>query len=146
MKTEILSKPIVAQHEYGPFGELIRATGTMAAANPFWFSTRYRDCESALLYYGLRYYNPSTGRWLSRDPIGEKGGKNLYAFLGNAPCGEVDAYGNNATDLYRKLAGEQIPKAYGLNAGGAIVAKLPWLPGTVAVATLGHISFLTHAK
>lgn len=29
------------------------------------------------------FYNPSTGRWLSRDPIGEKGGKNLYGFVQN---------------------------------------------------------------
>jgi hypothetical protein len=33
--------------------------------------------------YGYRYYDPLTGRWPSRDPIGEKGGVNLYGFLGN---------------------------------------------------------------
>ncbi len=33
--------------------------------------------------YGYRYYDPVTGRWLSRDPIGERGGLNLYGFVGN---------------------------------------------------------------
>jgi len=34
-------------------------------------------------YYGYRYYDPVTGRWPSRDPIGERGGVNLYGFVGN---------------------------------------------------------------
>ena len=44
----------------------------MAKANPFRFSTKYQDDETDLLYYGYRYYNASTGRWASRDPMGEK--------------------------------------------------------------------------
>jgi RHS repeat-associated protein len=68
-----------AQYEYGPFGELIRATGPMASVNPFRFSTKFQDDETGFLYYGYRYYNPSTGRWLSRDPVGEVGGFHLYS-------------------------------------------------------------------
>jgi RHS repeat-associated protein len=59
----------------GPFGEVIRATGPMAKGNPFRFSTKYQDDETDLLYYGYRYYNASTGRWLSRDPFEESGFK-----------------------------------------------------------------------
>jgi RHS repeat-associated protein len=76
---------IAARYEYGPFGELLRATGPMAKANPFLFSTKYYDWEAGLYYYGYRYYSASTGRWLSRDPIMEKGGHNIYAFVGNDP-------------------------------------------------------------
>ena len=39
------------------------------------------------------FYNPSAGRWLNRDPIGEKGGPNLYGFVRNAPVGFVDTDG-----------------------------------------------------
>ena len=67
----------------GPFGEVIRATGPMAAVNPFRFSTKYQDDETDLVYYGLRLLNTQTGRWLSKDPIGERGGKNLYGFVQN---------------------------------------------------------------
>ena len=58
-----------AVYEYGPFGELIRATGPMAKADPPRFSTKYQDDETDLVYYGYRYYNASTGRWVSRDPL-----------------------------------------------------------------------------
>lgn len=43
--------------------------------------------------YGYRYYAPDTGRWASRDPIGERGGINLYGFVGNDPVGRIDKYG-----------------------------------------------------
>jgi len=59
----------LASYEYGPFGEVLRATGPMAKVNPIRFSTKYQDDESDLLYYGYRYYKASTGTWLSRDPI-----------------------------------------------------------------------------
>ncbi len=68
----------------GPFGEVLRATGPMAKANPFRFSTKYQDDETDLLYYGYRYYSASTGRWNSRDLMAELGGENLYAFVRNA--------------------------------------------------------------
>jgi RHS repeat-associated protein len=77
----------------GPFGEVIRATGPMAKANPFRFSTKYQDEETDLLYYGYRYYSTSTGGWLSRDPLDENGGENLNAFVGNDPLGQIDYLG-----------------------------------------------------
>jgi RHS repeat-associated protein len=82
-----------AQYEYGPFGEGIRATGPMAKANPFRFSTKYQDDETDLLYYGYRYYNTSTGRWISRDPLGEDESANLSAFVSNNPVGAFDPDG-----------------------------------------------------
>ena len=80
-------------YEYGPFGEPIRITGTLGKANPFRWSTKFTDDETDLVYYGHRYYNPSTGRWLSRDPIGEQGGPNLYAFVRNNPISLIDLLG-----------------------------------------------------
>jgi RHS repeat-associated protein len=59
-----------AHYEYGPFGEVVRASGTIAKSNPVRFSTKCQDEESDLLYYGYRFYNGSTGRWLSRDTVG----------------------------------------------------------------------------
>jgi hypothetical protein len=42
---------------------------------------------------GLCFYNPSTGRWLSRDPMGEAGAVNLYSTLQNHPLESVDRLG-----------------------------------------------------
>ncbi len=84
---------VSATYEYGPFGEVIRMTGPMAKANPFRFSTKYQDDETGLLYYGHRYYDPSTGRWLSRDPIEEEVSPNLYVFVRNRPQLRIDLFG-----------------------------------------------------
>ena len=70
-------------YAYGPFGELIRATGSKKDEFNFRFSTKYQDAETGLLYYGFRYYDADQGRWLNRDPIGERGGLNLYGFVDN---------------------------------------------------------------
>jgi RHS repeat-associated protein len=78
--------------EYGPFGETLTVDGE-AKDNPFRFSTKYMDAESGLYYYGFRYYNASTGRWLSRDPTEEGDGPNVYAFVGNCASQHVDALG-----------------------------------------------------
>ena len=48
---------------------------------------------SGLNYYGYRYYDPVTGRWPSRDPIGEKGGENLYGFVENDGVNRWDVLG-----------------------------------------------------
>ncbi len=85
---------VTARYEYGPFGDLLRISGEpIGLENPFRFSTKYHDDQTDLLYYGYRYYNPSTGRWLSRDPIDEIGGLNTYAFVSNIPIGAVDFLG-----------------------------------------------------
>jgi hypothetical protein len=39
------------------------------------------------------FYNPQQGRWLSRDPIGERGGPSLYGFVGNTPLNYIDKFG-----------------------------------------------------
>ncbi|NCC60832.1 MAG: RHS repeat-associated core domain-containing protein [Verrucomicrobiae bacterium] len=77
----------------GPFGEVFCSVGDMAKVNPFQFSTKYTDSETDLVYYGYRYYSPALGRWLSRDPIEERGGLNLYAFVNNDPVNRWDKLG-----------------------------------------------------
>ncbi|MCX6885496.1 MAG: RHS repeat-associated core domain-containing protein, partial [Verrucomicrobia bacterium] len=81
-----------ARYEYGPFGEVVRATGPMARVNPFRWSTQYQDDETDLVMYLRRPYSPSTGRWLSRDPA-EWASLNCYGFVGNDPIGGIDYLG-----------------------------------------------------
>ena len=93
-----------ARYEYSPFGELIRASGPMAKANPFRFSTKFRDDESGLVYYGYRYYSPTIGRWLGRDSSQEKGGMNLFCFANNNAVRYQDPLGNDLFDTAEQLA------------------------------------------
>ncbi|MCX8154905.1 MAG: hypothetical protein N3J91_00400 [Verrucomicrobiae bacterium] len=91
---------LVAQYEYGPFGELLRASGPLSQTfNPL-FSTKYLDWETGLYYYGYRYYSPTSGRWLSRDLIAEWGGNNLYGFVYNSSANRIDRLGLQAAGGY----------------------------------------------
>jgi RHS repeat-associated protein len=51
------------------------------------------DRETGLVLCGQRYYDPSAGRWISRDPIGYDGGVNIYAYCRNRPTGQIDPHG-----------------------------------------------------
>jgi RHS repeat-associated protein len=83
-----------ARYDYGPFGEPVRVTGPFAASNSLRWSTKFTDDECGIVYYGLRSYNPSTGRWISRDPALERGGNNLYAFNFNNAITRIDGLGD----------------------------------------------------
>ena len=52
--------------------------------------------------YGYRYYDPQTGRWPSRDPIGEKGGVNLYEMVQNDLLNQVDKLGLSGIEAVPK--------------------------------------------
>ena len=54
------------------------------------------DTAFPLLHVGARYYDPSSGRFLQRDPIGVMGGGNVYAYVGNAPTRRIDPKGRQA--------------------------------------------------
>ena len=45
------------------------------------------------MYFRARWYNPETGRWLSKDPIRISGGLNQYVFCANNPVNFVDPSG-----------------------------------------------------
>jgi RHS repeat-associated protein len=80
-----------SRREYDAFGNTLVSEG--AAPSTFGFSTKMQDTETGLYYYGYRFYDPVTGRWPSRDPIGEEGGVNIYETVRNNLIGLVDAYG-----------------------------------------------------
>jgi RHS repeat-associated protein len=83
----------VSHYEYDPFGTLTRRTGSTSTRLQYRFSTKPRDFNTGLYYYGYRWYDPVTGRWPSRDPIEESGGVNLYGFVGNDGVGHFDLLG-----------------------------------------------------
>jgi RHS repeat-associated protein len=90
----LTTNTLTARYEYSAFGETLEMEGgATAEENPFRFSTKYTDGETALVYYGYRYYSPELGRWPSRDPIGERGGHNVVAFVQNQSLGKLDFLG-----------------------------------------------------
>ena len=84
---------VVASYTYGPFGEPISATGSMADWFQFRFMTKRFDKALRLYDFGDRWYSTALRRWISRDPLGEDGGVNLYAFCDNDPVNKFDPNG-----------------------------------------------------
>lgn len=67
------SGTVAGELEYGPFGESLKRT-CVAGQIPYGFSTKPLDSELNSYHYVFRDYDVATGRWKSRDPIGERGG------------------------------------------------------------------------
>lgn len=80
--------------DYDPFGNVVLRDGVSGFEAPAWgFSTKYQDKETGVIYYGFRFYDPVSGRWISRDPIEEAGGTNIYTILDNDPINKSDYLG-----------------------------------------------------
>lgn len=76
---------------YDSFGRLIASTGT--AINPFQFTGRENDSETALYYYRARYFDSNVGRFLNEDPKRFFSGPNSYTYVKNSSPNLVDAFG-----------------------------------------------------
>ncbi|MDZ4788041.1 MAG: RHS repeat-associated core domain-containing protein, partial [Blastochloris sp.] len=120
----------VAHYEYDPFGNKTASSGSYSS-QPYQWSSKEFHAPSGMVYYLYRFYNPVLGRWVNRDPIGERGGINLLAFVGNDPVSYIDPVGlinllvtgsvhtqiNDGTDAlahFRSGAGGTVPAGAGL--------------------------------
>jgi RHS repeat-associated protein len=56
-------------------------------------SDSYYDAETGLSYNYFRDYDPSVGRFVESDPIGQHGGLNTYSYVLNSPVDYVDSLG-----------------------------------------------------
>jgi RHS repeat-associated protein len=100
------------EYLYKAFGERVLATGSVR--NSFQFQGQvgpYFDANNRT-WMRARIYNPITGRWDSKDPIGFWGGLNLYGFVGNSPAHMSDPYG------FRPLTSADIRRLHSLPHSG----------------------------
>jgi RHS repeat-associated protein len=90
------SQTTTATRQYDAFGMLVASTGT--PQGPFGYAGGWgyqEDTDSGLKLLGHRYYDASTGRFLTRDPV--KDGRNWYGYCDNGP------------DVHTDPNGQQIP-------------------------------------
>jgi len=91
---------LLAHYEYSAYGEITAMSGTEAENNCWRYSTKYWDLETGLGFWGYRY--GKHGRWLSRDPLGERGWNVLYVFVENDPFDKTDPIGLLCYNLAEK--------------------------------------------
>lgn len=90
-------------HQGTTCAALLRQTGAKEASCPFRYSTKYRDPDLALYYYGYRWYDAAALKWLTPDPLGERGGVNLTAFCDGDPINKVDPLGLEEFEIVGKV-------------------------------------------
>jgi RHS repeat-associated protein len=79
---------------FGDAGSYSTFDGQSYSGGPFIYTGRFRDDMTGLQWNLNRWYDASTGRWLSEDPIGFGGGDdNLYRYVGNSPLANTDPTG-----------------------------------------------------
>ncbi|HSZ04958.1 MAG TPA: RHS repeat-associated core domain-containing protein [Solirubrobacteraceae bacterium] len=151
----------VTEYTYGPFGGAT-ATGT-SSGNDFEYTGREAE-EDGLQYNRARYYDPSIGRFISRDPLGMTGsGDNLYRYVGDAPSNAADPSGmynsletepRGQCEAEKKLyegTSEEMPGTCGpaevppsvIKAGceaavGTVAGQVPIPGGSEVVEKVGH--------
>ncbi len=135
----------VKRIEYDTFGNIINDTAP-AFAVPFGFAGGLYDKDTKLVRFGYRDYDPDTGRWTAKDPIGFGGGDtDLYGYAFNDPVNCTDPsglsfWGSFAGGVVTGLAtGAMVAGA----AAGAILLGVPAVAvtsGLVAIGAIGGIA------
>jgi RHS repeat-associated protein len=89
---------IVQRMDYDEFGNVI--VDTNPGFQPFGFGGGLYDRDTGLVRFGVRDYDPETGRWTTPDPIRFDGGQpNLYVYVHNDPVNLLDPSGLQGTKL-----------------------------------------------
>ncbi len=109
---------------------------------------------SGVRYYGLRYYQPETGRWASRDPMGERGrAKNIFLFCANSPQNFIDIKGlyecrseaKAARDPWYGMIWSEYENASGCSAVFSHTAQAIW-HGPNAICNSATGNDMTHLR
>jgi RHS repeat-associated protein len=91
---------LAARYDYSAYQGPV-AVGTATVTPTFLTIGRYQNHTASGLQLALyRAYDPALGRWINEDPIQERGGVNLYGFVGNRPTIRIDKRG----DVYQGVA------------------------------------------
>ena len=108
-KTTGTSGTLTKSITYDSFGVLSDPT-----ISGYTYTGREWDAEAGLYYYRARYYDPTVGRFIERDPISFAGGDvNLYGYVQNNPINWIDPLGLAVGTI--SYGGNPIPYSIGLN-------------------------------
>ena len=120
---------LISYEEYSPFGSTTYSAcrKDVEAPREYRYANYYRDYETGFFLCGARYYAPWLGRWMSPDPVGTKGGLNMYEYVGGDPINYTDVSGTirypdlDTLDDHGDLTGQ------GLNDPELMQGELPYI-------------------
>ncbi|HTF82798.1 MAG TPA: RHS repeat-associated core domain-containing protein, partial [Cytophagales bacterium] len=148
---------LVWERELDCYGKERKLKGEKGFCN-YLYQGQYVDQETGLAYNRFRYYDPEAGSYISQDPIGLLGGKNLYGYV-NDPNNWVDEFGlsrrgNSATRAHLDQVRDRFladnPGARHVEGGRAVGSnqKLPetYLPPRVQLASTRKGSIIRHLQ
>jgi RHS repeat-associated protein len=124
-----------AHFDYDPYGNPTRSLGSRLAWTDFRYAGLFYHQQSGLYLATHRTYDPVVGRWTSRDPIGERGGRNLLAYGADGPITRTDVYGLDV-NVYAGYSGSVVYGA-GTELGTGVYASSNGGYGTYNSAALG---------
>lgn len=136
---------VIESYRYSAFGEekIIDQNGNdllnSVFKNPWRFSSKRIDDETGFVYFGRRYYDPGTCRWVSPDPLSFEGGPNLYAYVMNSPLTHIDLYGLRG--IMSRPSGDPWRWSDGLGAHPVIKGVSKLLSSVPLMKTLGSIVY-----
>jgi len=84
---------VLASYDYDPYGAPIRISETGGVRADYRYAGLVQHAQSGLYLTHYRAYSADNGRWISRDPIFEAGGVNLYAYVEGDPLNHLDPLG-----------------------------------------------------
>ena len=127
-----ITHTLAASYTFTTFGEQLSADEFVF--NPWRYASKRLDPETALIYFGQRYYDPTLGRWLTTDPAGFIDSINLYQYVLNNPYRYIDPNGEFvfAIPLLIWGVGASLPTL------SAIITPLLYSAATCAVAYTGY--------
>ncbi len=103
MTVDVSGNP-VGWEDYYPYGmQMTGRSYTSSADQRYKFSGKERDASTGLDYFGARYYESTSGRWLSVDPMADKyPGWSSYNYVEDNPERNVDPDGMEIGDYYKQ--------------------------------------------
>jgi RHS repeat-associated protein len=94
---------IVQQIDYDEFEQVLQDTNP--GFQPFGFTGGLYDAQMGLVRFGARDYDASTGRWISKDPLGFAAhGTNLFAYALSDPINHIESDGTRCLCVYNQRA------------------------------------------
>ncbi len=121
------SGTVLLKREYDSFGNILNEESSLPFQVPFGFAGGLHDRDTGLVRFGYRDYDPETGRWTAKDPIGFSGGDtDLYGYCLNDPV--------NLSDSGGKIP---VPVIAGVIAG-TIVGAVDFITTFIATQSVGQ--------